>query len=246
MRRWSVDLTSLLTPRRRRGIEYLDDPRVDGHVMRRSLRDVTVANRLFGGTRAIVSALDSELDALRASRATEATLLDVGTGLGDIPRRAQAVARQRGITLHLVGLDGSEVLARAASATHLPCARGDARHLPFADRSVDFVVCSQLLHHFDGSDGPCVLRELNRVARRMVIVGELRRSWAAAAGIWVASFVLAFHPVSRHDGVVSVMRGFTKEELRMIVREVLGVEPEVRNRLGYRVTARWRPLGDTK
>ena len=59
-------------------------------------------------------------------------------------------------------------------------------------------------------------------------------------------FALAFHPVSRHDGVVSVMRGFTREELRMIVREALGIEPEVHNRLGYRVTARWRPSGDTK
>ncbi|HJU89874.1 MAG TPA: methyltransferase domain-containing protein [Gemmatimonadaceae bacterium] len=239
-------MNSLLTPRRRRGIEYLDDPKVDARVMRRSLRDVTVANRLFGGTRAVVAELESELRELRASGVCSATLLDVGTGLGDIPRRARAVADQRGVRLELLGIDSSQALALATCGGDLPCVCGDARDLPFPDASVDFAMCSQLLHHFDGDDALCVIRELDRVARRMVIIGELRRSWAAATGIWLASFVLAFHPVSRHDGVVSVMRGFTCDELESIIHKAVGTRAEVRNHLGYRITARWRPSGDPK
>lgn len=214
--------------------------------MRRSLRDVTVANRLFGGMRAVVTELDSELRALRASDVAYATLLDVGTGLGDIPRRARQVAAERGLRLDLLGIDSSAALARATCGGDLPCVCGDARKLPFPDASVDFVLCSQLLHHFEGDDAVRVLRELDRVARRMVIIGELRRSWAAATGIWLASFVLAFHPVSRHDGVVSVMRGFTGDELSALVHRAVGAQPEVRKHLGYRITARWRPSGGPK
>jgi SAM-dependent methyltransferase len=119
--------------------------------------------------------------------------------------------------------------------------RGDATALPFADRSVDVVMCSQTLHHFDDAAATSVLRELDRVARRRVIVSDLRRSWLAAAGLWIASFPLGFHPVSRHDGVVSIMRGYAGDELRRLVTTSIGRAPDVRRRMGWRVTATWRP-----
>ncbi|MEJ7812861.1 MAG: hypothetical protein WKG32_20775, partial [Gemmatimonadaceae bacterium] len=85
--------------------------------------------------------------------------------------------------------------------------------------------------------------ELNRVARRLVIVSDLRRSWVAAGGIWLASWALRFHPVSRHDGVVSVLRGFTPAELAELVLAATGRSARVRERLGYRLSAAWEPEG---
>ena len=86
-----------------------------------------------------------------------------------------------------------------------------------------------------------VLRELHRVARERVIISDLRRSWIAAAGIWLLSFPLRFHPVSRHDGVVSVLRGFTTRELLDHVKISTGATAIVRRHLGWRVTASWSP-----
>lgn len=229
-----------LVPRRRRGVELLDDPALDPRVRVRSLADVARANALFGGTRAVLAELDI---ALRTLGAREATLLDVGTGLGDIPRRAVALAKRRGITLRASGVELAESLARAARGESFAVACADARALPFADRSVDFVTCSQLLHHFEGNDARVLLRELQRVARRRVIVSELRRSWAAAAGLWLASFPLRFHPYSRHDGVVSVLRGFRRAELRALVLDAVARDADVRDRLGFRTTAAWSPTG---
>jgi hypothetical protein len=103
-------------------------------------------------------------------------------------------------------------------------------------------MCSQVLHHFAGEDALTLLREMNRVARMRVIVSDIRRSWIAAAGLWLASFPLRFHAVSRHDGVVSVMRGFTAGELRTTVTEAVGHEPVVRRRRGFRVTTSWTPV----
>jgi len=233
-------MTAPFTPRRRRGVELLDDPALDPAVRVRSLADVARANALFGGTRAVLTELDLALGTLDAR---EATLLDVGTGLGDIPRHAVLLAARRGITLRASGVEIAESLARAARGDGFAVACADARALPFADGSVDFVTCSQLLHHFEGRDALALLRELQRVARRRVIVSELRRSWAAAAGIWLASFPLRFHPHSRHDGVVSVLRGFRRGELRALVREAVARDAEVRDRLGFRTTAAWSPNG---
>jgi hypothetical protein len=78
------------------------------------------------------------------------------------------------------------------------------------------------------------------VSRGWVVVSDLRRSWLAACGFWLVSWPLGFHRVTRHDGFVSVMRGFTADELGRRVYDATGRRAEVRRHLGYRVTAAWR------
>ena len=228
----------MLTPSRRRGVEILDLPDVDPEVVKRSLADVARANALFGGTS---SALDELANALKEVP-REATLLDVGTGLGDIPCRAREEARRNGVELTTIGLDSAAELASASrpSVDFAVCA--DALRLPFADNSVDIVMCSQVLHHFVGTESAELLREMDRVARVRVIVSDIRRSWIAAAGLWLASFPLRFHAVSRHDGVVSVMRGFTPEELEDTVHEAISRRPVAHRRRAFRVTTSWAPV----
>jgi len=230
-------VTALITPPRRRGFEYLDAPNVDPKLVRRSLADVALANALFGGTRAVLL----EIEDLLPEMQPHATLLDVGSGVGDIAARARVLARSRDIDLSLITIDMAETLAVASRARAGTAVCGDATALPFADRSVDIVMCSQTLHHFDDARAASVLKELDRVARVRVIIADLRRSWLAAAGLWLASFPLGFHPVSRHDGIVSIMRGYTDTELQRLVAASIGRTPIVRRRMGWRVTATWRP-----
>jgi len=230
----------MLTPARRRGTEILDDPSSDPALAIRSLRDVALANALFGGRRAVVQEVRALLCVIPPGGRAY-SLLDVGTGLGDIPRSAQRVAESLQVPLTTVGVELVPQLARAAqpACTHVLAA--DAMRLPFADRSIDIVTCSQVLHHFDTPAAEQLLQECTRVARKVVIIGDLRRSWFAVAGLWTASFLLGFHPVSRHDGVVSVLRGFTRHELRALIERATGRPVMTRGRLGFRVVACWTP-----
>ena len=227
-----------LTPQRRRGFEILDAPDIEPQLVKRSLHDVVKANTLFGGTSSVVDELRDCLHDLPH----DATLLDVGTGLGDIPARARSVAARREVVLTTIGLDSARVLASACRHALQWSVCGDALHLPFADNSVDVVMCSQVLHHFDGAAALTLLREMNRVARCRVIVSDLRRSWISAAGLWLVSFPLRFHAVSRHDGVVSVMRGFTTSELSDTVQAAIRRRPVAHRRRGFRVTTSWAPV----
>lgn len=226
----------MLTPARRRGVEILDDPHVDPGVRERSIADVTRSNRLLGGLRAAVG----ELRAIMTELDRPATLLDIGTGLADIPDAvARALPPDRPLTT--IGVDEAPSLLGAARSrvTHVVCA--NALALPFRDGAIDVVMCSQVLHHFADADAERLLREMNRVARHAVVVADLRRSWIAAIGFWLVSFPLRFHRVTRHDGVVSVMRGFTGADLHRLVRAATGATPIVRRRLGWRLVARWSP-----
>lgn len=228
---------AVLVPRRRRGFEHLDDPRTDAALRERSLRDVRRANSLLGGARAVLR----ELWRQPPARGTSMSVLDVGTGLADIPARARRGAGRRGVTLTAFGVDEAETLARLGAGLLDGSACADARRLPFGNATMDVVLCSQVLHHFEEADIPTVLAELSRVARHRVIVSDLRRSWLAAAGFWIVTWPLGFHRVSRHDGFTSVLRGFTPEELARHVRIATGRTAEVRRHAGFRVTATWSP-----
>jgi len=232
-----VKLTGILNPARRRGIEILDDPLVDPEVMRRSMRDVELANVVFGGRRAAIAELAPILKSLEGS----ASMLDVGTGRGDIPAAARTLALKTGLSLSTIGIDISEPLVSASDAGNDFMIRGDAFHLPFGDGSIDIVLASQILHHFTADQAAEAVREMSRVARMAVVLSDLRRSFAAAAGLWISSFPLGFHPVSRHDGVISVMRGFLPAELGDIVEAATGKRPRVQRRLGFRLTTSFAP-----
>jgi SAM-dependent methyltransferase len=227
----------VLTPTRRHGIEILDDPHIDPDVRRAAQGDVARSNRLLGGLRAATRAVIEALP-----RGERVTLLDVGTGLADIPAAVRGAANRRGVAVTNIGVDGAASLLSAAGDRLDLRVCADARALPFRDRSIDVVICSQVLHHFEDAEAEQVLREMNRVARRAAVVADLRRSWVAAVGFWLVSFPFRFHRVTRHDGVVSVLRGFVAQDLERLVRAAAGVTPTVRRRAGFRLIARWTPM----
>ena len=230
-------MPTLLTPPRIRGEEILDRPGIEPDVLTRSISDVAKANSLFGGVSAVLAEVGRAVPELPAN----ASLLDVGTGVGDIPKAAAGALAKKGIALRTFGLDAAEALARESSKRLTGAVCADAKALPFATKSVDVVLCSQFLHHLLPEEASVLIREMNRVARVRAIISDLRRSWLAAGGLWVASFPLRFHPISRHDGVVSVLRGFTVSELRQIVFSSIGVQPSTHRRRRFRVTASWTP-----
>src|SRR5205814_5895616 len=210
----------------------------------RELRDIARLNALFGGTRAVVRELEPFFE--RGKREAW-TLLDVGTGLGDIPRAAAAAARRHGITLRLVGIELNRTAARLAQGADggLAVALADGAALPLGPRSVDVVVASQVLHHVPRPVAVRWIAGFDRVARRAVVLADLRRSRVAMAGVWAASVGLGMSGVTRHDAVVSLKRGYTKQEFDEMLRDA-GVRAAARYRPGARIVAAWSPGGSSQ
>lgn len=228
-------LEGWLAPARRRGFEYLDRDDIAAAVRERSHQDIVRSSALFGGNRALRLAL-----AEMASHLPERPrVLDVGCGWGASLPIVQRTLESCGKQPQLIALDlKPSLLAPAGRYTDRRVA-GSALSLPLSNGSVDLAYCTLLLHHFDDESLSCALAELNRVASSVLVV-DLRRSLVAAAGIWLASWPLGFHPYSRHDGVTSVLRGFTVGELGGAIERSTGATPSVRRRAGYRIAAWWR------
>src|SRR5207245_10160722 len=113
------------------------------------LRDIARLNALFGGTRAVVRELAPFLARGAGRGDSYWTLLDVGTGLGDIPRAAARAARRHGLTLRLVGVARNRTAPRLARTSDpgVPLASllAGGGVLPLPSRSAAVIVESPVL-----------------------------------------------------------------------------------------------------
>ncbi len=212
------DMTTLFPLPRSAEPELLDASTHDLAALADNLGDLRALDRYLGGTALTWRALWPLLRTQPPG--VPATLLDVATGGGDGPRILAARARRHGYALRPFASDRlADVLrlARAAGA-RFPLLQHDALAIPLADAAVDFVTCSLALHHFEPPAAIALLRELCRVARRGVIVNDLRRGRLAYAG---ARLLAAgpWHAMARHDGPLSVLRAYTLEEARALVEQ---------------------------
>jgi 2-polyprenyl-3-methyl-5-hydroxy-6-metoxy-1,4-benzoquinol methylase len=176
------------------GHELLDDPAADPATVTESFRNLARSNWWFGGAAAVHFGL---AQLIPATRGATLTLLDVGTGAGDLPRRAARWAGRRGVRLEGIGFERSRVAAALAQGAGLPSVVGCAGALPFRARSADIVLMSQLIHHLSREAAVDVIRAASQVARVGVVLADLRRSAVAVIGFRIGAELLGFDPAPR-------------------------------------------------
>jgi ubiquinone/menaquinone biosynthesis C-methylase UbiE len=195
--------------------ELLDGERLDPADLRINLREMAMLNRLPGGT------ADSVRETLRLlDKSNHPAVLDVGTGSGDFARRLRGRRRAAHITAIDLRPEVLEIAARNLRDTNdVTLLQADARSLPFDDGAVDVAHASLLLHHFDPTDAVAALREMRRVARRGVVINDLRRGQVAFAISALTVLALSRGRYTRHDGVLSARRAYTLPELDDLAAE---------------------------
>lgn len=220
-------------PRRDVGLELLDDPAADPARVRESLRNIARSNRWFGGRAAARFGVRTLLEDAGPG---PFRLFDIGTGLGDLPAHLREWGSVRGLDLQPAGCDLSPTAAGLATARGVPTVVSCASALPLPDASMDIVLVSQVLHHFDPATAVRLLRECRRVARLGVVVADLVRARLAQAGFWLGATLLGFDRFTRTDGVTSVRRGYTERDFPPLFAQA-GLRARIYRRPGYRLVA---------
>ncbi len=173
---------------------------------RRVLADLARVNRYFGGHRILLKIMRG-----LAERAESFSMLDVGAASGDIGAalrshypRATVVSLDR-LDFHLGGAAHPKVVA-------------DAFQLPFDAGSFDFVFSSLFLHHFSDAQIVELLGNFKRVARRAVLAIDLERGPLALRFLPATQWLLDWHSMFVHDGLISVQAAFKTGELLALAR----------------------------
>jgi SAM-dependent methyltransferase len=192
--------------------ELLDSGRLSLAEVEANLADLERLNRLPGGTAASINGIRHLVGPGNAAR-----IVDVGTGRGDMPLAFAA----RG--WEVVAADANPavlmVARRRLGGRGIDVIEADVRALPFEDDAFDVAHASLLLHHLDPAGAVAALRELARVARRGVVVNDLRRGWLPLVAGAVSVAFLGRSRVTRTDGLASARRAYTIGELDGLLDE---------------------------
>ena len=200
--------------------ERMDDPSCDPVEIGRALDALAVINRWFGGATAVRRPIEAGLSDVAPG---ELTLLDVGTGAGDIPVAIDRRLRADGWRPRFLFTDNHATTLRLArdrvpDALESSYVRLDAARLPFADDTVDIGFSGTMLHHLETGAAGEFLREIDRVSRVGWVVSDLRRgpSLRIAFGVLSAT-LMRNNETARLDGSASIRRAFTAAEVRTLL-----------------------------
>lgn len=206
-----------LAERDRDASERMDDPDCDGAALRRTYAQFKVVNAVVAGWRATYR--HHVRPVLHRGRTT--TLLDLGCGGGDLARSLVRWAAGDGYRLEVTGVDPD---ARAhAWATGRPPVPGVTFRQALSGELVaegaefDVVVSNHVLHHLDEAQLQALLTDSRRLARARVVHSDILRS--RLAYLLFSAGTLPFFPGSfiRADGLVSIRRSYTPDELAAVV-----------------------------
>ncbi|WP_353807990.1 class I SAM-dependent methyltransferase [Agromyces sp. SYSU T00194] len=199
--------------------ERMEDPDGDPVALERTYRRFGIVNAIVSGWRAIYRT--RLRPRLRADRVT--TLLDVGTGGGDLPRALLAWARRDGLALAVTAID-PDVRAirwglRQPAVPGLALRRAHSSDLVRIGERYDLVVSNHVLHHLDGAELGGLLADSERLLRPggLALHADIARSRWGYAGFGICT--LPFQPnllagsYIREDGLTSIRRSHTVAEL---------------------------------
>jgi ubiquinone/menaquinone biosynthesis C-methylase UbiE len=143
-------------------------------------------------------------------------VLEVGSGLGDVPLTAQRILARQGIEIQVTLLD--------RLWSHLPVGgaasvSGDAMRLPFRNAAFDVVSCSLFAHHFEPPELRGFVTEALRVSRQAVLINDLIRTRMHLFLVYLG-LPLFRSRITWNDAPASVRRAYTVKEMRSIVANV--------------------------
>jgi 2-polyprenyl-3-methyl-5-hydroxy-6-metoxy-1,4-benzoquinol methylase len=221
--------------------ERMDEPDCDLATLHRTYAQFALVNALVSGWRLVyVRHLRPQL-----ARLHSATLLDIGSGGGDVPRKLAQWAARDGFRLHITAIDAD---ARAvAYASSLPPQHGLSFRQAFSGDLVqegqqfDFITSNHLLHHLTTPELAALLHDSEKLCRVSVIHSDLERSALAYAAFGVGIGPWFRRSFIREDGMLSIRRSFTAPELARVAPAGWQVQRQwpYRNLLTYRAGQRY-------
>jgi 2-polyprenyl-3-methyl-5-hydroxy-6-metoxy-1,4-benzoquinol methylase len=206
---------------RARGPEWLDADDLTHEVVHQTFDMLPKANLWFGGVRPTLAFFRRESRAWAPGEVV--SILDAGCGIGDVAVALVRWARRAGYRLQVHGIDRHPLVVEMAQEhcqdypeIEITCANVLTLEAREGEELYDYVHASQVVHHFPSEEVVPLLRHMLGLCRRKVVVNDLVRAPLAYAATWI--FTLIGPPVFRHDGRISVRRGFRLDELGQLLR----------------------------
>jgi 2-polyprenyl-3-methyl-5-hydroxy-6-metoxy-1,4-benzoquinol methylase len=184
-----------------------------------------------------------EVRALGREGVRPVRVLDVACGDGQVLLEVGRRARRDGIDVELCGCDlspvaleraregaGAEAVARFVQVDVLRDDLPGTHHV---------TTCTLFLHHLAEAEATRLLAAMARVADRILLVQDLRRTRMGYVLAWGSLRLITRSDVARYDGPVSVRAAFTVSEARALAHAAGLGAADVRPCWPQRFVIRW-------
>ncbi len=203
--------------------EELDNFELYGDELARTLEEIASVNKILGGNSISLKAVKQILKTLSSDKTT--TIVDVGCGNGDMLRSFSKMGLKHGFNIKLIGIDANPnaiEIARKLSMDfeNLSYEVVNIFEDAFAKMKYDIALCTLTLHHFKDDEIMNIMQTMTENATIAVLVNDLQRSALAYRLFKLYSWIFGLGPISKADGLTSILRGFKKEELQSISRKL--------------------------
>ena len=194
--------------------ETMDDFSLEGEELREALDKIASINQLLGGNKLTLGSVKQ----LNLSKEKEITIVDVGCGNGDMLRTLANFGIKNNYKFKLIGIDANAFTITYAKKISLEYSNISYQCIDIFDKvfgeiKYDIVLCTLTLHHFKKEQINYLLQLFSRQATIGIVINDLHRSKIAYRLFQVLCFVFQLNKMSREDGLISILRGFKKEEL---------------------------------
>ena len=210
--------------------EIMDDPECDEKKLIETVKQFGIINLLFSSSRRLIK--KHLLPLMNPGRLQPYTLLEIGAGGCDTALWLADYCRKKCIRIKISCLDNDP---RIAAYTRAKIAGREDVEL--VERSVvdlpglgefDFVFSNHFLHHFSNDRLVNILNGVAAATRKAFLMNDLRRSRPAYLGYRIFSSLFLHNSFAAADGLLSIRRGFLRDDLKSIVEQT-------KNPAGFRV-----------
>ncbi|WP_293955121.1 MULTISPECIES: methyltransferase domain-containing protein [unclassified Sphingobacterium] len=196
--------------------EIMDDFQLEGDELRGALDQISKINRFLGGNSITLDGVKKMLSHVNSIQPIK--IVDIGCGNGDMLRMLSNYAYKKGIHFELYGVDANRYTinhARSLSKnyTNITYLCADIFEEHFEDFSFHIVLCTLTIHHFNDENILELIGRMIKISKLGIIINDLHRSKIAYRLFQTIAVVFRLNRMTREDGLISIRRGFKKDEL---------------------------------
>lgn len=204
--------------------EHMDDHDCDSQKLINTYRQFSTINSMLSGWKKIYK------KHLRpALFNSSCSLLDIGFGGGDIPLKLAHWAAEDGLNLRITAIEQDTRAIDFAASRKTPSNVSfkylSSGELVKSGASFDFVISNHLLHHLSEPELHQLLTEAKQLCTKKVIFNDLERSDLGYTLFNIISRPLFVNSFITQDGLTSIRRSYTRDELERIIPQDWQVQP---------------------
>jgi ubiquinone/menaquinone biosynthesis C-methylase UbiE len=218
-------------------VEIMDDLDFKGEEMKNLLGDLKYVNKWLGGNKITFDGIEKLL--CDNSKKEAITILDIGCGDGELLRNCAKYAENNNLKLKCIGLDfNKNILEYAENQSkdfpNIKFQKVDAFLEEELIPNCDIAVCTLFLHHFSNEKIEKLLNILLKKSNNGLVINDLQRSRIAFNLFKIVSKLFLKTKTAKYDGLVSIARGFKKDELEYISKKIPNQKSEIHWKWAFR------------